>query len=122
MSDTKIKIQNSRGVSLFLAVFIMSVLLAISFGISGILIGQIKTMSEIGYSVVAFYAADSGIENVLMDRESPSYIPETTLPNGATYEVFVAEEDTENCSDDLNYCIKSIGSYQKTKRAIEIQY
>ena len=100
----------------------MSILLAISFGISGILIQQIKMLGEIGHSVVAFYAADSGIERVLMDRDNPSNIPKTFLSNGAAYEVVVAGGGTGDCLIDFNYCIKSIGEYQKTKRAIEINY
>ena len=109
-------------------VFIMSILLAIGFGLSGILVQQIKMLGEIGYSVVAFYAADSGIEKVLVDRQAPNltpgyyscFLPTCSLSNGATYEVFVVPSGG-SCSA-LNFCIKSIGKYQKVKRAIEISY
>jgi len=73
-----------------------------------------------GYSVIAFYAADNGIEEVLMDNSTPTAISLTELPNGATYQVTV-DANGPQC-DALNFCIKSIGTYKTTKRAIEIKY
>jgi len=61
----KCKIQNSRGVSLYLAILIMVVFLALALGISAILFGQIKVMTGMGDSVMAFYAADTGIEKTI---------------------------------------------------------
>lgn len=124
MSHTKFKIQNpkakiQRGVSLLFAVLILSVILSLSLGLSVILIQQIKIMSEIGYSVIAFFAADNGIEEILM-MTTPANIAETPLPNGAKYQVIVKTPGPECAAP--NYCIKSIGSYGLTKRAIEIQY
>jgi len=119
-----VNFNSKKGVSLLYAIFVVSILLAISFGISGILISQIKMLSEIGYSVVAFYAADSGVEKVLIDRQDPDLTPgyyDDSL-NGATYEVFVTEGGTSECSANFYYCIKSIGTYENTKRAIEINY
>ncbi len=110
------------GVSLLYAVIVMSILLAIGLGISGILIPQIKMLSDIGYSVVAFYAADSGIEKILLNRSNPSGISKTLLPHGATYEVYVFSGGVGGCSDEFFYCIKSVGTYKNSKRAIEINY
>ena len=55
------QIISQKGVSVLYAVFVVTVLLAISFGINGILISQVKMLGDIGHSVVAFYAADTGI-------------------------------------------------------------
>jgi len=148
-----VNFKDKKGVSLLYVIFVVSILLAISFGISGILISQIKMLGEIGYSVVAFYAADSGIEKVLIDRQCPCQDPcpllcpplcreedcpcqypyEGSLPNGSTYQAFVTEGGaTEDCPGGeycdpeetpcFYYCIKSIGTYENTKRAIEINY
>ena len=128
-----------RGVSLFFAVLIMSVILAIGAGISTILIQEIRMTGEIGHSVVAFYAADSGIEQQLYNfykMATTTYQASSTaeLINGSSYEVNtkcrkepivcyteLGFETDGNC-DAKNYCIKSIGSYGKTKRAIEANY
>ena len=109
------------GVSLYLAIIIMSVLLAIVLGLTAILIGQMQMVREIGYSVIALSAADAGIEEVLVDRTTTSDIADV-LPNGATYQVLVTPEDGGVTCAALNFCIKSIGTYEGVRRAIEITY
>ncbi len=114
-------LKQEKGVSILFAVSILSVILGISLGTSTILISQIKTIRKIGYSVTAFYAADNGIEEVLL-MTIPSNIPETQL-NGATYKVKVDIKDSDNPDcDAANFCIKSTGTYKGTKRGIEIKY
>ncbi|MFH1462752.1 MAG: hypothetical protein ABIG08_03615 [bacterium] len=129
---------SEKGISLLFIILIMSVILAIGLGISGILVQQIKTTEQIGYSVVSFYAADSGVEQELYElyrEETPqSYFP--NIPVGsAMYTVkakcggnvalgecaFGDSEIDPDCTA-ANYCIKSIGSYQGTNRAIKTQY
>jgi len=68
-------IKNSqKGISLVLTFFIMMIILAITSGIGVILFSEIKIIRGMGNSVVAFYAADSGIEKTLyFDRKK---IPE----------------------------------------------
>ena len=45
--------------------------MGISFGVSYILFQEIKITRDIGNSVVAFYAAESGIEELMMNQEDP---------------------------------------------------
>lgn len=133
-----------KGISLLFTVLITSLILAVSLGISALLIQEMRMMGEIGYSVVAFYAADSGIEEAIYDLyQSPSPTPEHSgYLDSAHYETLAkcCNPELEKCSletpDDcplgpgyigldcnaLNYCLKSAGSYQKVKRAIEIKY
>jgi len=119
-----INLKNNKGVSLYLGLVIMAIFLAIALGLTTLLIGQLGIIKGMGDSVVAFYAADTGIERILTMRDNlpePSDPPLTdTLPNGASYEVTVAKAGG-NCNAD-NYCLKSIGSFRDTKRAIEITY
>ena len=58
-------IKQEKGVSLYVAFMIMSILLVIGFGISAILVSEIKVMRGMGRSVNAFYAAETGIEKTL---------------------------------------------------------
>jgi hypothetical protein len=117
MSEDKLK----QGTSLYLAIMVMTILLAIALGLSAIFLGQTKTIKEMGNSVIAFYAADAGIEKILVVRDNPDgQTPDYysgTLDNGATYQIFVTVGGA--CP---NYCIKSVGSYKETRRAIEITY
>ena len=116
---------SQKGISLMFAIFILTFSLGIALGTATILVRQIKIMREIGYSVIAFYAADSGIEDVLMNRESPSSscteaANPCLLDYGADYYIDITSAGGD-CSAD-NYCITSIGSYKNTSRAIEISY
>jgi len=114
---------SQKGVSLYLAMMIMGILLAIALGISTIFIGQTKMLKEMGNSVIAFYAADAGIEKSLTQRNDPTPLNgySETLDNEAGYNLNVLDSTDPDCDAD-NYCIKSIGSYKETKRAIEITY
>lgn len=122
MKHSILNIQHQRGASLYLALVVITIMLAMAFGLSSIFIGQTKTIKQIGNSVIALSAADTGIEAVLLNRNNPINISETVLSNGATYRVVVAAGGTGDCPAGSNYCIKSIGSYLGTKRAVEIIY
>ena len=114
---------SQKGISLIFSIFILTFILGIALGGASILVRQIQITRNIGYSVIAFHAADSGIEAVLMDRESPPSSCTVTpcpLGNGADYYIEITPAGG-GCPAD-NYCIKSIGSYKDTSRAIEISY
>ena len=112
--------QSEKGVSILLAVMILSVILSIALGSSDIAIRQVQSMEGIGDSVVAFYAADHGVEQVMV-MAVPVSISETSLVNGAVYEVTVIDSSDPDC-DAESYCITSVGSYRDAKRAIQSTY
>jgi hypothetical protein len=114
-------IKKNKGMSLVLVMLITTIVLGIALGISSILFTQIRILREIGYSVVAFYAADTGIERILLSSP-PENISETVLGNGATFTVEVTAGGAGNCDVSYSYCIKSVGEYQSVKRAIQIVY
>jgi len=108
-----------KGASLYLAFMMMTVLLVIAFGMSAILFGQMKIIGGMGDSVIAFYAADTGIERALYENATP---PQTFSDSigGASYNVSVISPGSDACPSDVNYCIKSIGIYKETRRAIQV--
>ena len=122
MKHPIINIKQQYGSSLYLALIMMTVMLGMALGLSSIFIGQTKTIKQMGNSVIALCAADTGIEIILLDRNNPVSIPETVLSNDATYQVIVVAAGTGDCPALSHYCIKSIGSYLGTKRAVEIIY
>lgn len=131
------KIKNQKGVSIYLALIIMVIFLAMSFGLTGILLSQKKTIRSMEYSINALGAADSGIEYLLyLDKqcylEDCSYVDvdckpgcrglidghqegPTPLKNGAIYLATI----TKNCG--LNKAV-STGNYQEAKRKIETNF
>lgn len=54
-----------RGVTLYLAIIVLFLILGIGLGISTMLVSQLKTFRGVGSSLQAFYAADSGIDMAL---------------------------------------------------------
>lgn len=111
-----------KGVSLYLTIVILGVLTASLLALIGISVSQIKVIFTLGDSVVAFYAADTGIEQALMNRDSscPPDIPQTSLGQ-ASYEVEVLSATSPDCDAD-NCCIWSTGTYKDKKRRIEVKY
>ncbi|HEY4476229.1 MAG TPA: hypothetical protein VI954_01870 [Candidatus Paceibacterota bacterium] len=127
-----------RGVSLYIALMVLSVLLSLALGISAILLSQIQLLRGIGHSVLAFAAAETGIELVLeIDasscsdsetieeritciRDALNALPgsEFQLSNGATFQVTVEAADEGGCPEDKNYCVRSTGLYLEARRSI----
>jgi len=118
------KIKTKRGVSLLFAILILSFVLSVALGASIIMVRQLKTLREAGYSVVALYAADTGIEEILLRDDPTGGIAKTSLlPDiNADYQVFVEAGGEGECDSSLTFCITSVGTYQNTRRAIEVQY
>ena len=119
---------SQKGVSLYLAVVIMVILLSAVLGVTTILVGQLRMIKEMENSVVAFYAADTGIEEVLTviihDVGDPEIryplVAGTYTPVGdAFYYVDVLSPGVD-CTASL-YCVQSVGIYKETRRAIEVK-
>lgn len=145
--------ERQKGVSLFLTILILAIILAIVLGLGTILIGQIKTIREMGNSVIAFYAADAGVEFVLKDAldyirgEGPVLVNDYNISVGEAFckvELVCCHNSDEDCvfyedgvdcplippgnpdNEDVNceanyFCIRSVGTYSNTKRAIEVE-
>lgn len=109
-----------KGSALYFTILLLSMVVGVSFGLNAILISQINVTRGAGNSVLAFYAADSGIEKVLKKRESPTG-DTLTLGNGASYVVTVKSSADSGCDAD-NFCIISRGTYNETTRAIRVTY
>jgi hypothetical protein len=110
-----INMLDQKGVSLFLAIMVMSILSAVSLGLISISISGIKIAKGLENSVMSFYAANTGIEHSLYDIRK----------DGASGEVSDDLEQTNyNVSVDVDLIttIKSVGTYRSTRRAIEVSY
>ncbi|MDI6591433.1 MAG: pilus assembly PilX N-terminal domain-containing protein [Patescibacteria group bacterium] len=116
-----------RGIALYLSIMIMGILLAISLGVSTILFGQIRMIRGMGDSVMAFFAADTGIERAL-------YEPQPTLSgsfDGSSYQVTVkCSPNHPDCPSGFEidpdclapyFCYKSVGKFKEVRRAIEVE-
>jgi len=129
MFNTNKKLE--EGVSIYLSLMIMTILLAIGLGISTIIVSQMKMFKEIGDSVIAIHASDTGIEKVLyaihINDLQQSY--SGSVGDASYNATLVCGKDYNNCPPPLSkdpncdasyYCLKSIGNYKGTKRAIGV--
>jgi len=116
----KINTKKRKGSALYFTILLLSMVIGISFSLNSILLSQIQVTRGTGNSVLAFYAADTGIEKVLNNRSNPSPEP-GTLANGASYTITIKDSGDPGCNAD-NYCIISRGTYQETTRAVRVTY
>ncbi len=131
----------SKGISIVLAMVVTAILLAVALGIGLILIGQIRMTSAMGYSVLSFFAADTGAERVLyedkicrltdcgaalppgMDWTCVNLLTPPDCGNvrqGGTILDSVGEADYEVIFDDGAISVSSKGIYRENQRAVQI--
>lgn len=104
-----------KGVSLYLALVIMGILLALALGISTILVGQIKITKGMGDSVIAFYAADTGIERELFEK---NYL---TSPAGYSYSGFLDLDNNGGGLSGAGLCPDDLIDYDDACYTVTIQ-
>lgn len=115
-------VKNKKGTTLLLSLLILAVIFAIAIGVSNIILNQIKITGRVEESVLAFYAADTGIECKLYDifiLKSPEsnscsqfQSPNSSLENNST--IFKLNFSTSS--------VESIGQYILTRRGIKIEW
>jgi hypothetical protein len=118
-----------KGTILYFAIVILSVIFTISIGLSLIIFGQIKIQREIGHSVIALCAADTGIERALYEIYTTTtanpfpFSFSGNLDNGATFETNAYASSSGQCgTSTLYYCIKSRGTFKETTRSIDASF
>lgn len=119
-------IKNSqRGIALYLVIVMLSVLLAIVLGLASIIIGGANVAESLGHSVIAFHAADTGMEKALYNIKLTSGTCDDSTSDGSfgdsyTYDVTMSTTGSD-CSD-AGTTITSSGLYITAKRKIEVSY
>jgi len=116
--------KQKKGIILYLTILILGLLFAIGIGLSLIVFTQIKMTREIGYSVNALCAADSGVEIALygLYQEGWSLGTSTSgLVDNASYTVEIFA--SSSCATGTQYyCIKSQGEFKDIFRNVEAAY
>ncbi|MDD5621250.1 MAG: hypothetical protein PHS27_01540 [Candidatus Pacebacteria bacterium] len=122
-------INNQKGASIYFALDILAIMMAIVVGISSVIVVQLSNIKEAGDSVVAFYAADTGIERTLWEKRNNNPDPgfsadffDEDLNIVASYYTTVNTSTTDPTCSATYYCIESIGKYESsdTRRGIRI--
>lgn len=128
------KKNSEKGVSLYFAIIITSLFLAIVFGLTAILVSQTKIFKEIGDSLTALFAADSGMEKILyLDSQCRQANCTTTWPGtcNASCAGFITDPySTSSPLGDASFTVtasssggttifQSKGVYKAVNRAIQ---
>ncbi|MCX6764534.1 MAG: hypothetical protein NTU58_02390 [Candidatus Nealsonbacteria bacterium] len=128
--------KNQKGVAIYLVLVVMAIFLDLSLGLSMILFAEILNVREIDYSVIAFYAADSGIEEIFYKdlKECTSglgcnttYCESDCLAGLQSGQVFSGTMESEakyvvGFEEGATKTASSTGSFQETRRAIQVDY
>lgn len=138
-----INFKKQKGISIVFIILVTSVIFAIALGMNSISVQQTKTMGEIGYSLVSFYAADSGAEKQLFDLFKATTHQALYDENISSDTSFVVKArcgrdmdpsscdigipdptcyDLSNPGLEINYCVNSVGRYKEIRRALELKY
>lgn len=104
---------------MLLTLFILSGILIITLAAADLVLAGLKMNRLTGYSNLAFFASEAGMERALWEaRKSgnpPASLPETSLANGSSYVVIHSAAGGNNT-------FKSTGSYLGAKRSVESTY
>lgn len=121
------KKNNQKGTSLLLTILIMAALLTIALVISRIGLQEIKLTQDISKSLIAYYAAEAGIEEAIYeDRANYLGVVDFNLigcldaPTDVICYNVGATGSIDNIPSDRT--IQSNGSYKDIKRTIELTY
>ena len=114
--------KNQTGVILLLTLFILSGILVVTLVAADLVLSGIRTNRLAGYSNLAFYASEAGMERALWEARyngysypSSSYVLNVfngSIGNGSSYTVNYAFSTP-------NVTFSSIGSYSEVKRSVE---
>lgn len=110
-----IKNNKEAGVTLLFTVVILAFVLLIAVLVVDIVMVQLKLSGDINDSLVAIYAADSGIEWQLYQIRKGQSVTSPTFVNGATVSTTVT-------GGAPNFTIKSLGSFKEVKRQFEVSF
>ena len=115
-----IKFKKQKGVSLFLALVVMTVFLSMGAGLGVVLIKQKKSIQGMDSSVVSFYAADSGIEKVF-------YLDSVGEPTDSVEGILGSVDARFKASLESDCSLKTVTSHgysdtygATTRRSIEV--
>ena len=108
-----------------MTLFILSGILVITLGAADLVLAGIRMNRLAGYSNLAFFASEAGLERVLWEARKNGYpLPDTNqnnifenlnIGNGSAYLINYA-------TSSPNVTFKSIGDYRGAKRSVESTY
>jgi hypothetical protein len=120
------RIKNQKGVILLLTLFILSSILIVTLGAADLVLAGIKMNRQTGYSSIAFYASEAGLERALWETRKNSTF---TLPDANNPSLFIMNNIGNNSSYVVNYATStpnvtftSTGNFRGIKRSTQTTF
>ncbi len=111
------KFQTRGGYTLLVALLVMGIIMASSIALSGIVMQGLKISHELDDAVVAFYAAESGIEENLYFISSglacKSDAPSPAFASGASW--------VRTCTGTTEKILQTTGIYRTYRMALQVR-
>ncbi|MDO8593065.1 MAG: hypothetical protein Q7R92_04860 [bacterium] len=121
----KARANNQRGVILLLTLLILSGILVVTLTAADLVFAGIRMNRLTGYSSLAFFAAEAGLERALWEARKNNYV----LPDSDTNDLFSLSDLGNNSAYTVDYStstpnitFKSIGDYKGARRSVESAY
>lgn len=130
--------KKEEGVTIYMALMILSIVMAIGLGLTTLILGELRTTRDISNFIIDIYAADAGVERALYKLrrtgglnpcESTSDCVITSsdagvepFANGAQYVATVLDGNVAWCDPAKFKCFRSIGTLGDTSRAFELSF
>jgi len=118
-------IKKQRGVILLLTLLILSGILVVTLGAADLVFAGIKMNRLTGYSSLAFFASEAGLERALWEARYNGY----SYPSVDTPNVFSSTDISNGSAYQVNYATStpyvtftSIGGYKGVKRSVASTY
>jgi type II secretory pathway pseudopilin PulG len=96
-----------RGSALLVAMLVMGILITITLGLSALIIGEIRQTGDMVAAGKAYYAADAGVENALLDLHE--HLPGYQTTNSQNTEGWI-KSDENDISLSYRYQIRNQGN------------
>lgn len=119
-----IKEKQKGALAIYIAMITMLISLTMVLGLFYIFLGHLKITRGMGDSVIAFHAANAGMERLLyyrfkrIPRIGPPFGPEIYyLPNEASYTIRLIE-----CTLTNREHLEAVGLFKGARRAIRISF
>jgi len=122
--NKKKKQRNKKGSAMLLTMFILAGMLIVAMSGSYIILLGIKASGIQAQSIKAYFAAESGAEELLWELRQNSY---SYLSVSAGTEIFSGSMSQTGADYEVYFSgfpplvFTSIGEYQRTKRSVEIR-
>ncbi len=122
--------KTKKGFILYLSLILLSLLLLMSLSLSQIVVFQSKILQTIGKSVIAYYAAETGVERGLyeyfVNNQNPPFSASSPVDSAQYSVIFHSPSPNPNdpCPQDVykEICIISTGKFLDIQRTVSANY